>query len=177
MTTTTNVNGSCDQWPLTYPSLPNLPTLSKEWSLTFKIRPTGILEGWNVIFQATIGGACCSIGQRIPGVWFYPSTSKIHVQSAVNGQGGYGFSSDSLELNVWSAVQVRQQLIDGKYMFSILINDTVVHTVENTTPQTFENVELYTRNSPWNEYAQADTCNFEFNNLQLTSGLLFQILI
>ena len=177
-TTLTNVIELCDQWPLTYPSLPNLPTLSKEWSLTFDIRPTGVIAGWSVLFQATIGGSCCSIGTSIPGVWFVHGTSKIQVQSAVNGQGTYAFTSDSLELNVWSAVQVRQQLIDGQYIYSILINDTVVHTVENTTPETFENVQLHTKFSPFNkpvDVPQADICNYKLQNLPLASGMLFYV--
>ena len=62
--------------------------LSLNYEIGFDINLQGTLPGWGSIIHATAtGGNYGQYGDRIPGVWVYPNTTKLHI---VAGHGGEG---------------------------------------------------------------------------------------
>jgi len=57
--------------------------ISKNYVLTFTIFPTGKKTGWTNILQSTISNkSCCGSKDRLPGVWFFSNTSRLHIRTS-----------------------------------------------------------------------------------------------
>jgi len=62
---------------------------SGNFELAFKINVKGIVSGWGSILHFTqSGNDCCSFGDRSPGIWFYPNTTKIYLILGDSANGG-----------------------------------------------------------------------------------------
>ena len=73
-----------------------LPT---DYTVAFDITPNGRAGGWrNIIHVTATGGNCCSYGDRIPGVWFYPGTRRLHIRDGSNSEGNAGCDQAEGEL-------------------------------------------------------------------------------
>ena len=155
---------TCDVWQKAPQNSSHgvIPTLDKTWHLEMNIRPNDIGAGFTNLFHATIGGNQGAYGDRVPAIWFIGGSTKLTIGSAVNGNGNYWFHTEPLEMHEWSKVEVRQDFIDGQYIFQIWVNDIEVHSVENTRAQVFNNVEVFA-GDPWYGEPPADICNSWFH--------------
>lgn len=76
-------------------------TMPADYTLAFDIQPTGTERDWASIVHYTNGGN----DSRMPGIWFWPGTTKLHV---VVGPRNHDINPDySLPLNQWSSVRVQ----------------------------------------------------------------------
>ena len=56
-------------------------------------------QPWASIFHfSATGNNCCSYGDRIPGVWFYPGTRRLHIRDGSNSEGNAGCDQAEGEL-------------------------------------------------------------------------------
>lgn len=144
-----------------------LPRVGKQWYLSFDLKPTGIVSSWSNILHLTIGKNIERFGDRIPGIWFHPGRTAIHITNAVNGNKNYIWDSkDDLALNTFFNVRVRQtwnQKLNA-YELVITLNGEVVHRVVNNAAGDFENVLFYA-SDPWSKAAKAVIKNLVFQNL------------
>ena len=64
----------------------NLPL---DYTISFSLQPTGeINEAWsNIIHFTATGNNCCEYGDRVPAVWFYPGSLRLHI---IDGQPSNG---------------------------------------------------------------------------------------
>ena len=60
-------------------------TLPRTWAITLKVNPYNTVNVLSNILHATIGKDNERYGDRIPGIWFLPKTTKLFICSAVNG--------------------------------------------------------------------------------------------
>ena len=121
---------------------------------------------WANIFHNTIGSNMGAPGTRTPAIYTRPGSHAISVMSYINGDANYVITlSPHPKLYEWYKILVEQQLVEGKYIFSISVNDNEYHSVENTTPQTFYNVDMWV-SDPW--YAASPGI---IRNLRLKSGV------
>jgi hypothetical protein len=51
--------------------------MTEDFILTMDITPRGTVGNWASIIHFTTGPDCCALGNRAPGLWFYPNTTKL----------------------------------------------------------------------------------------------------
>ncbi|XP_065656134.1 uncharacterized protein LOC136081827 isoform X2 [Hydra vulgaris] len=126
-----------------------LSSLEKAYIVSFKIKPNSYSLGWKNVIHLTIDKDVGKYGERIPAAWFLDDGSgRLAIASAINGNGNYYFITQPLLLNEWSSIQINQVKLNGVYIFTCYLNGVVIHSVENTKPQTFINVKVYAAD-PW----------------------------
>ncbi|XP_065651449.1 uncharacterized protein LOC136079546 isoform X2 [Hydra vulgaris] len=126
-----------------------LSYLDEAYSVSFKIKPNSYSNGWKSVIHLTIGKDLDNYGDRTPALFFCDDSSgRLYITSAVNGNKNYMFITQPLPLNQWSSIQISQIRLNEKYVFSVYLNESMVHSIENTKPQSFENLKVYAA-SPW----------------------------
>lgn len=119
-----------------------LPQLHKQWSFSVEINPAGTVSGWGSIVHVGLGGNHAVYGDRTPGIWFVPGTTKLHIASAINGNSNYVKEPRALTLNNWTKVDISQLRQSDGYHYTISIDGTIVHDVINIDPRDFTNVKV-----------------------------------
>ena len=130
-----------------------LRTLYKEYKVSFEVKPTSFdLNYFNYtnVFHLTVGGDRENYGDRNLGVWFDPNHEGIlHVSSAINNSiDSYYDTEIPLPLLHWSSIIIKQELVNGLYKYSIIINGTVLYSTTNINPVDLSNVKVYAAD-PW----------------------------
>ncbi|XP_065662978.1 uncharacterized protein LOC136085586 [Hydra vulgaris] len=141
-----------------------IPKLNEEYLISFDFYPNNFFSDWRNIVHFTIGSNYENYGDRTPGIWFEPGSSnkKIHISAPINGNSNYIFSTLILNLilkNQWSNIKVAQILLNKLYIFTIIINGTVVVEKVNYKCQSFDNVKVYA-SDPWYEAQDGFIKNF-----------------
>ena len=141
--------------------LTTVKVLQRGWSVSFEIKPTGIVSRWANIIHATLGRDNKRYGDRNPAVWFRPNTRRLHICSAVSGNKNRCYNSASLPKNKFTRVLIRQiQKRDFKYHYQIFINGRKRLDVINRRPRIFKNVKYYATD-PWYTAANAQLRSFK----------------
>jgi len=131
-----------------------LPTIQKEYAISFKVLPTKFSSGWHSVIHFTTGGDLDVYGSRIPGVWFRPEGGgSLYICSAVNGNKDFcstPATARPLEypLNELTEVRISQKMDGDDYFYTIKINGITVVRVQNNQPEVFSNVKVY-MGDPW----------------------------
>jgi len=89
-----------------------------EYVMQFELKPTRKDGGWRNVVHFTKGGNCCGATDRIPGIWFFSHTSRLHIRQARPGNGNDGCDpGEQLPLGVYThvKVQVRGNFLDVWY--------------------------------------------------------------
>ena len=139
---------------------------SKSWLLSFEIKPIGIEYGWNNIahFSSLPVDDCCNYGSRMPAVWFFSGTTRIHVRFSANKVVGVYNHNENLTQNVFTHIQLMQAPNDhGKYVLSVQIGGVKVYEIENKDARSWNNVDAYV-SSPLFRPAKAYVRNFVYKN-------------
>ena len=129
--------------------------LEKQYSvqLEFMITDNFSENGWFNVYHATIGGDNV-YGSRTPAIWIRYYNGNIHVQTcyAVNGKSKYGYNTlpGPVQLHKWIKINVTQTKVKNDYQFNVEVNGEVIHRVNNTQTQAFEDVKVYI-SDPWFE--------------------------
>merc|ERR1711862_656214 len=77
------------------------------------------------------------------------SQSKLHICSAVNGNGNACYNSGFYQVGQWINIKVTQKLMyGGAYKYWIEIDGAEVHTWDNSQPRDWTNVNVYL-SDPW----------------------------
>ena len=162
--------------------LTTLPNLTKEWRVSFEVKPTDYsFTGYANVLHLTIGGkglgSTAKVGDRTPCIWIH-KTRGVVISSARNGKVAYTKSFKSLPpLGEWTSIEVSQSLVGVKYMYSISIAGKSVLKVENTKPVELTNVKVYA-GSPFYTAREGLLRNLEIEikvpNCVLTSKMHFQ---
>ena len=61
------------------------------YDVVFTYTPKGMVGEWaNIIHVSATGNNCCNYGDRVPAVWFYANTYRLHIRDgqASNGNDG-----------------------------------------------------------------------------------------
>jgi len=125
----------------------NLPL---DYAVQFDINPTAAAGGWANIIHFTVDGNCCGYGQRIPAVWFYGGTTRLHIRDGHAGDGNAGCDpEEQLPLN--EVTNVRMQMTAGGV--EVFYNGVSKCTAEGRDRTNFNNIQVYACD-PWHEAAQ-----------------------
>jgi len=134
-------------------------TTGAEYELTFDIKPFGTTTGWNNILHFTSTGEnCCNYGDRIPSIWFYTDSTRLHIVSASNSSGNAAFNPvEELPLNAWTTVRLRSVGSAG----DIYYNDTYMGTIDTQERLPHDNVEVW-MSDPWHARPKAYLRNVKY---------------
>lgn len=84
-------------------------TIKKNWRIRFLVNPKGIVrDKYASLFHfSATGNDCCTLGDRMPAVWFMPNTTRLHIIIGDKTNGNWGFEpAYDLPLNQDTAVEI-----------------------------------------------------------------------
>ena len=131
-----------------------------EYELTLDLYPYGTpYSDWNNIIHFTANGEnCCEYGERIPAIWFYADSTRLHVIAGSNSSGNAGFHPIvQLPTNAWTTV--RLMLVNDTGL--IYYNDTFMGTIESDIRMPHSNVQVWL-GDPWNGSPSAKARNVKY---------------
>ena len=134
-----------------------VPVLYPDWTVSFEIKPFGVVPGLANIIHLTAGGEdVTSYGDRVPGIWFHGGTTKLHICSSVNSNKNYCVNPlNPLAVNEWTSVEISQRRnYRGDFEYIINLGNGYTHSIVNIDAQRFENVQVFT-SDPWYPTAAA----------------------
>ncbi|XP_047124015.1 uncharacterized protein LOC105845560 isoform X3 [Hydra vulgaris] len=139
--------------------------LNKEFSVSFDLNPTSIVnDHFGNVIHLTIENDISTYGDRIPAVFFIPGASRLHICAAINNIPNNCLNQTSdLKLGMWSSLKISQELIKGKYNYSIQLNNEILLNVENQDAREFLNVKVYV-SDPWFDASPAYIRNLKIIN-------------
>merc|ERR1719209_830332 len=124
--------------------LDELPFIGKEFSISFELfldsYPAAEVPFANIL-HITLGADNTNMGDRIPALWIKPD-KEIHEGAAISGNKN-SVGNHAIESGKWNKIEINQKLVDGKYMYEVLLNGESKRSVENTTPEKYENVKVF----------------------------------
>ena len=128
-----------------------LPILGPEWKVSFEFKANGF-SGYQQLLHMTVGGkgsgSGSKYGDRTPAIWTH-STKGFLIASALSGKFSYSkFIKPLPAPGEWIKIEVGQELVASKMIYSISINGNKVFSTTNSKPSAFENVKVFA-SSPW----------------------------
>ena len=132
--------------------LTTLPTLTKEWKISFELKPTNYqYASFAQILQLSIGGRSESVGDRTPALWIH-KTRGVYLATTLGGKvyTGKFFKTKKPPTKKWTSVEISQTKRGSKYMFSFVLNGETLWDVENKDPRQFSSVKVFASSS-WYE--------------------------
>ena len=142
-----------------------LPTLSKEWRVSFEIKPKNYdYKSYAQILQLTTGGKYGNIGDRIPALWIH-RTRGIYISTYLNGNPAVGkaFPSKKPVLNKWTSIEIEQAKMGSNYVFSLKVGGETLWSVKNTDPREFSMVQVFA-SSDWYVAQEGSIRRFQIEN-------------
>ena len=133
--------------------LATLPTLTKEWRVSFEFKPKSYnYNGYAQVLQLTVGGKSTNIGDRTPALWMYKKNGvvKVVVATTLNGKASMSKVSNELPpaINEWTNFEISQERKGSDYIFTLVMKDKILWSTKNTKPQEFSNVKVFA-SSKW----------------------------
>ena len=134
-----------------------LPTIGKEFEISFDIKRAGFPTDWTSVLHFTQGGDNDSYGDRVPGVWVL--RKNVTIAFAVDGEKNHQYSTEIS--NVWTQLRITQlRQNDSSYLYQISKEGSPVYSKTNGDPQEFVNVTLYS-SDPWHQQFYGQIRNLE----------------
>ena len=143
-----------------------IPCKSAKWSLSFDIYPHGVTKRRSSIVHLTIGNNVKKYGDRSPGIWFKPSTTKLKICSAINGSLNSCYRPNLvLPIHSFTNLNITETKIDNRpnYRFQVIIGGKKYVSEINFQARDFKNVRIYASN-PWHLPANATIRNLIFES-------------
>mmetsp|Transcript_68922 Transcript_68922/g.183618 ORF Transcript_68922/g.183618 Transcript_68922/m.183618 type:complete len:748 (+) Transcript_68922:211-2454(+) len=137
------------------------------FELSFVLNPSGTRKGWSNILHFTedMTRNCCKPGDRVPGIWFFKKTTRLHIRSSRDAKGNDGCDpKEQLPMNKDTQVTVRQA--EGKLV--VKFGDKVVcETKAGRYKDAYkpkDRVAVYVAD-PWHEAADATISKMTWKEL------------
>jgi hypothetical protein len=134
--------------------------VSKNYRLSFNIKPKGLRGGWaNILHFTSDGSNCCKLGSRSPAIWLFPNSLRLHIRIGDSRDGNWGIDVDGLQRNKESSfsLECRDKQI-------VVIVDGKETRATQPTERFAGNVTVFGTN-PFYEAADADVINVCYRRL------------
>ena len=138
-----------------------------DYEIGLDITPNNKIEkGWsNIVHFTATGTDCCAYGSRIPGVWFWPGTRRLHVVDGhtANGNSHEGqWKCDTKVLTLQANKKYSLRLVLRLKTVSVYVNGKAACTnIPRSDRRVFKNVQVYV-GDPWYPPANAKVANLYF---------------
>ena len=165
--TKTKIKQNTRKWATPHSS--TIKYLPKNYNVEFDIKPLGTRGAWsNILHLTNDGHNSGTYGRRIPGIWFWPNTRKLHIRVGQKSNGNAGCDpSTQLTHRQWT--KVRLEVRDRST--SVFFDDengrnymTKKCNVGANQRKAFKNVQVWS-GDPW--YTAP---NAEMRNLKISDG-------
>jgi hypothetical protein len=141
-------------------------------SFTFWINIQNVNNNWRNIFHITASGNCCSPGERAPGVWIWPGSTRFLVvhDTSYTANDWYGIDGADQNQNTFVA------LVWNENKFSVYINDDLIgeYTLRGTLTEPQTTSKFYIAD-PWYPCDGFMIKNFHAWDRALTKGEVAEI--
>ena len=139
--------------------------LKRTWSVSCDIYPIERIPSIYVnLFHFTNRLNLGAHGDRTPGVWFNPGTTKPFICSSISNNADYCFTLNvAFPLKQYTRLNISQTQNNSVFTYSITVNGTENVSIVNTYALEFTNVKVYMSN-PWHQPANALIRNFKIIN-------------
>ena len=127
--------------------------------LKFKLK--NLPNEWASIFHITIGNNGGTKGDRYPAL-FVNKNSYFHFTTCIDDTDNYHKNYDRLSStyqNQMYDVTIQQKLIDGKYLYQVIVDGQLFVSKENTKPLVIDEAKLYL-SDPWYDAADVEFLYF-----------------
>ena len=163
--TTTSSSATCQG--VSYPgatalirnnSIGVIPGTTGNYRLSFDIVPNGYISGFGSILHFTgTGNDCCGFGDRAPGIWFIPGTTKLYVKIGDSTIGDWGINTDPLNLYTRATVTLECIGVNVK----LTVGGVKVYTAIQPTSRFSGDLTVYAAD-PWYQAANATIYNVQY---------------
>ena len=123
------------------------PFYYNQFDVSFDVKPlAGVIYSWGSIFRCALGDSTGKYGDRVPGVWFYPGTRRLHICNAVSGNKNYCFNEPrNLDLHHFTNIRITQSKssLTGHFLYRVYVQGKLRKAAYNTLPMTFYNVKCF----------------------------------
>lgn len=139
-----------------------------------EIIPTGKISKWgSIIHMTATGNNCCNVGDRVPGIWFWANSNKLHICSPIDDAGNKCVNTKDIPTDKSTVITVEQRAVKNQYKTIVSIDGDVIDQKPHTKePAEFTNVKLYA-SSPFYDEAKVVIKNLEFKNLGIYYDCFF----
>ncbi|XP_065680931.1 uncharacterized protein LOC136094806 isoform X3 [Hydra vulgaris] len=121
-----------------------VPILDKTYKIFFDVKPNLYSEGWHNVILFNINSDANVFDDRVPGVWFHNSgDGSLSITVPRNGNINNSFKTAPIPFNMWSHIEISQQLEYSAYVYTIKLNGEKVFSIENILPESYANVRVY----------------------------------
>jgi len=123
-----------------------LEYIGKEYLVSFELFIEKFTDAeWSNILHLTTGENSGPMGSRIPLVGV-AKDHNLHVAAAISGNANEGGNLHMLVPDKWIKVEISQfqNLTDQKYYWRVDVDGENKKTLENNSPQKFDNVKIFT---------------------------------
>ena len=142
-----------------------IPHWPKEWYVSFKIQPHGILNEWSSLFHFTILGNFGVHGYRCPAFFIFPHLTKMYVTSTAMGYADLTIDSLVLPQHDVTSFYIEQSMLSASlHIIKISINGTIVKEIENNDARVFQDVLVY-GSDPWHLEPNVTVSDFQIGFL------------
>jgi hypothetical protein len=131
----------------------------ENYSLSFTIRPRGIVGGWANIVHFTIGQNMSRFGDRSPAIWFFPGNTRLHIRIGDSRDINWGIDTPNLPINQDS----RFRLVCFGNTVTVTLNDTVINATQPS--RRFSGTGQVYLGDPWHPAANCQVTNFCYSQL------------
>ena len=137
--------------------------IDPDYKFEITITPTGKAAGWRNIIHNTIGGKDMCDDCRLPGLWFFSNTTRLHIRSGSIGTGNFGYDPPmELPLNQETNVTITVQGDEMKVEYSgAITHSKTVKIHENRA----SGAAKFYASDPWYEPALCKIKNARWTNL------------
>ena len=128
--------------------------LPLDYTVGFTITPKELVGEWaNIIHVSATGNNCCNYGDRIPGIWFYANTYRMHIRDGTTSSGNAGCDpTEQLTVDVATAVRVEFRA----FMMEVYYDDVKVCEASRVDGRTTHANARIWLPDPWHAAAIAD---------------------
>uniref|UniRef100_A0A7S3YHN4 DUF5648 domain-containing protein n=1 Tax=Lotharella globosa TaxID=91324 RepID=A0A7S3YHN4_9EUKA len=132
------------------------------YEFSFDVMPTSTGADWNNLFRITESdNNCCQNGDRVPAIWFYSETTRLHVRTGTDTDGDEGCDpATSLDLNEWSNVKI--QVHDTSEIEVFINNESSCKRKMTGTPFPAGSLMKIYASDPWHDAAKALVKNVNY---------------
>ena len=142
--------------------------ITRDYKIEITIHPLEKRRGWSNILHSTITGRnCCGAADRVPAIWFYSNTTRLHIRTGTNRVGNFGHDPPGqlpLNRDTILTIIVKDNKLTINLRGGYNYHKVVTIPVERQTGTT-----NFWLSDPWHHNAIAKVKNLSFTRLNANS--------
>ena len=115
-----------------------------QYEFSFDFKPTKFVGGWTNILHLTTGGNT-GRGSRIPALFM--TKNYVSISNTIGSNGNWNYKIAKLIENEWVHFRTTQTFEQNEYVFRLYMNELLMTTEVNNSPQVFKRVHVWVSNS------------------------------